>query len=69
LAIELNDTKQMKQYATRYLEEVLNAEPIVQAVALKLSGNGTGAKKIKHSISSLDLKSYQPIFKKIFTGI
>ena len=69
LAIELNDSKQMKLFAGRYLEETINPDPAVEVVALKISGNGAAAKKLKQSIQLSDLKSYRVNFKKIVAGI
>ncbi|OSZ80030.1 hypothetical protein CAP36_01835 [Chitinophagaceae bacterium IBVUCB2] len=69
LAIEVNDAKQMKIFATRYLDESLNAEPAIEAMAMKLTGNISIAKKIKLSVQSADLNTYRLNFKKLFSGI
>lgn len=69
LSIELNDTKQMKIFANRYLEEILVADPVIQAIAMKINGNNTEAKKIKKDTHLSDIKMYRQNFKKIFSTI
>lgn len=68
-AIETNDTGQLKIYASRYLENSLNTEPAIEAVAMKLTGNIGIAKKIKKTVLANEIKMYRGNFKKIFTEI
>lgn len=69
LAIELNDAKQVQLFAKRYLDESLNTEPAIEAIAMKLTGNISTAKKIKLSVQTADLNTYRLNFKKLFSGI
>jgi tetratricopeptide (TPR) repeat protein len=69
LAIELNNTQQIQLFAKRYLNETLNTDPAVEAVAMKLTGNIVTAKKIKRSVQQIEIKTYRVNFKKIFSGI
>lgn len=68
-AIELNNDSTMKQLAKRYMDELLNTEPSIYAVAMKLSGNIEEAKKIKKDIKVSEAMKYRANFKKLFAGI
>jgi len=52
--------------ASRYLDETLNADPVIRATAMQLTGNHNDAGKIKAGIHSAAVKSYQAILKKYF---
>lgn len=68
-AIELNNATAMKQLSQRYLDELLNTEPAIYAVAMKLAGNAEEAKKIKKGIRQGEPVNYRINFKKLFAGI
>ncbi len=68
-ALELGDTQRSKKLASRYINEVLNTEPAVYAIALKVAGNMQAAQKIKKQVQVQDIKNYRQNFKKIFASI
>ena len=68
-AIELNDKKGMEVYAQRYIDELLNTEPAMYAVALQLTGNIAEAKKHKKKLAPNELVPYKTNFKKLFSLI
>jgi tetratricopeptide (TPR) repeat protein len=69
IAVELNDDKSMKLFAQRYLDELLNTEPALYALAMKLTGNNAEAKRIKKSISRESMNYLRVNFKKLFATI
>ena len=69
LSIEIKDTKLMKELAERYLDEVLNTEPVIHAIAMKLTGNEIEAGKIKKEIKAADIIKFRVNFKRLFLAI
>ncbi len=68
-AIELNDKTAMENFAKRYIDELLNTEPAIYALAMQLSGNNSEATKIKKETKPADLLPLRTNFKKLFAGI
>lgn len=68
-AVELNDRKEMKHFAARYLSELLNPEPLIQAVALYITGDTTAATALKATLQPTDAAGYRSRFKKLFEKI
>lgn len=68
-SLELNNPQRTKKLAQRYLGEVLNPDPAVQAIALELSGNRKDAKKTKQIVNNSAIKSYRQKFKQLFAAL
>ena len=68
-SIELKDEKAMAVFAERYINELLNTEPAIYAMALQLSGNKKSAGKIKQEVKTADIIHFRSNFKKLFSGI
>ncbi|RYD77394.1 MAG: tetratricopeptide repeat protein, partial [Sphingobacteriales bacterium] len=68
-SIEVNDKKLMVNFAQRYIDELLNTEPAIYAVALKLTGNNVLAKKTKATIKQTHLSYFRMNFKKLYAVI
>lgn len=68
-SIEMNDSKGMKEFAQRYMDELLNTEPATYAIAMKIMGNSAEAKKYKKQVSLKELNNYKQNFRKLFSQI
>ncbi len=69
IGIETADAPTMKKLAQRYLDEVLNTEPELYAMARKLTGDATLAREAKKAVQPADLLKYRSNFKKLFEAI
>lgn len=69
LSVEVNDPASAKVFAQRYLDELLNTEPAIYALAMQLTGNSAEAKKGKKNIELKELDYFRINFKKIFARI
>ncbi|RYY38632.1 MAG: tetratricopeptide repeat protein [Chitinophagaceae bacterium] len=68
LAVELKDPS-AKEYAQRYLEETLNPDPAISAVALVVTGRHSAARKEKRKTHAAALQSFGTRFRQILSAL
>jgi|GEM_PF-2765768 len=69
LSVELNQTVFMKELAGRYLDEVLNTEPEIQAVALAVMGKHKEARQVKAGLKLLQPEKFRRLFNNRLAAI
>ncbi|RYY45277.1 MAG: tetratricopeptide repeat protein, partial [Chitinophagaceae bacterium] len=68
-SVEGNDKAMINEMAQRYLDELLNTEPAIYAVAMKITGKTKEAKKLKQAVPVSQLKYFRQHFKRLFSEI